>query len=74
MRRWSVPGSWGIIMALENEAHDCTSTPEKMRRILEYFNHPNFKTNFDAVNYFHASCEGFPGAYKALPHLSGTSI
>ena len=72
---WRAPleraGKLGIIMALENEAHDCTSTPEKMRRILEYFNHPNFKTNFDAVNYFHASCEGFPGAYKALRPFIG---
>ncbi len=56
----------GIVLALENEAHDATSTPAKMLRIMEHFNHPNFKTNFDAVNYFHASCEGFPYAYALL--------
>lgn len=56
----------GVILALENEAHDSTRTPEQMRAILEHFNHPNFKTNYDAVNYFHASCEGFPAAYEIL--------
>lgn len=61
----------GVTLALENEAHDCTSTPEKMLRILEYFSHPNFKTNFDAVNYFHASCEGFPRAYEVLRPFIG---
>lgn len=61
----------GIVLALENEAHDCTSTPEKMLGIMEYFHHPNFKTNFDAVNYFHASCEGFPGAYMRLKPYIG---
>lgn len=61
----------GITLVLENEAHDSTSTPVKMRRIMEYFNHPNFKTNFDAVNYFHASCEGFPAAYETLKPYIG---
>lgn len=56
----------GVTLVLENEAHDCTSTPKKMLEIMEFFHHPNFKTNFDAVNYFHASCEGFPGAYMVL--------
>lgn len=63
--------SLGITLVLENEAHDCTATPQKMRRIMEYFDHPNFKTNFDAVNYFHASCEGFPGAYQVLKPYVG---
>lgn len=61
----------GITLVLENEAHDCTSTPEKMFKILEHFSHKNFKTNFDAVNYFHASCEGFPWAYNVLKPYIG---
>lgn len=61
----------GIVLALENEAHDCTGTPEKMLQIMEHFRHPHFKTNFDAVNYFHASCEGFPGAYMLLKPYIG---
>ncbi len=61
----------GIVLVLENEAHDCTSTPEKMLKIMEHFHHPNFMTNFDAVNYFHASCEGFPGAYILLKPYIG---
>ena len=61
----------GVTLVLENEAHDSTSTPRKMRRILEHFRHPRFRTNFDAVNYFHASCEGFPGAYEVLRPFIG---
>ncbi len=65
----------GIVLALENEAHDWTATPEKMLKIMEHFDHPNFKTNFDAVNYFHASCEGFPGAYMLLrPYIGYVHI
>lgn len=61
----------GVTLVLENEAHDCTATPEKMLAVLKYFNHPNFRTNFDAVNYFHASCEGFPWAYEVLKPYIG---
>ncbi|MHB1365077.1 MAG: sugar phosphate isomerase/epimerase family protein [Eubacteriales bacterium] len=56
----------GITLALENEAHDSTATPEGMLEIIELFNSPFFKTNFDATNYYHASCEGFPYAYNLL--------
>lgn len=74
-RYWRAPLEYaaekGITLVLENEAHDSTSTPQKMLRILEHFNHPNFRTNFDAVNYFHASCEGFPGAYQVLKPYIG---
>ncbi len=56
----------GIPLALENEAHDSTRTPENMAAIMKHFDHPFFKTNYDAVNYFHASCEGFPASYEIL--------
>lgn len=56
----------GIVLALENEAGDASRTPENMKRIVEAFDSPNFKTNFDATNYFHASCEAFPYAYELL--------
>lgn len=56
----------GIVLAMENEAHDSTATPEQMLKILQYFDNPYFKTNLDVVNYFHASCEGFPAAYETL--------
>jgi len=56
----------GIVLALENEAHDSTATPENMLRIIESMHSKSFKTNFDATNYYHASEEGFPYAYEVL--------
>lgn len=56
----------GIILCLENEAHDTTRTPEGMLTVLESFNSDFFKTNFDATNYYHASQEGFPHGYEVL--------
>ena len=56
----------GVILALENEAGDASRTPENMLKIVESFDSPNFKTNFDATNYYHASCEAFPYAYELL--------
>ncbi|WP_283674994.1 sugar phosphate isomerase/epimerase family protein [Butyricicoccus sp. Marseille-Q5471] len=56
----------GIVLALENEAGDASRTPENMLAIVKAFDSPNFKTNFDATNYYHASCEAFPYAYELL--------
>jgi len=56
----------GIVLALENEAHDSTATPENMLKIVSFMNSDYFKTNFDATNYYHASQEGFPHAYEVL--------
>lgn len=55
-----------ITLVLENEAHDATRRPELMAAIMEHFHDEAFRTNYDAVNYFHASVEGFPGAYEIL--------
>lgn len=57
---------YGITLVLENEAHDMTRTPEGTKRILRLFDGPNFKTNYDATNYYHARQEGFPKAYDVL--------
>ncbi len=56
----------GITLAMENEAHDSTATPEGMLNVINAFGSQNFKTNYDATNYYHASCEGFPYAYEVL--------
>lgn len=56
----------GVKLVLENEAHDATARPEWMAAIMEHFHDEAFGTNYDAVNYFHASAEGFPGAYEIL--------
>ena len=55
-----------VTLALENEAHDATRTPEGTLEIIETMDSDNFKTNFDATNYYHASQEAFPYAYDLL--------
>jgi len=67
----------GVTLVLENEAHDATSSPQRMREIIEAADSPAFMTNFDVVNYYQASWEGFPSAYDLLKpyiryvHLKG---
>lgn len=56
----------GVTLVLENEAHDATRRPELMKAILDRFCDPDFLTNFDATNYFHASAEAFPYGYELL--------
>jgi len=56
----------GVTLVLENEAHDSTKNPEEMLRIAEAMDSEYFKINYDAVNYFQASYEGFPYAYEVL--------
>ena len=62
----SLAQQYGIIMVLENEAHDMTKTPAEMKNILDSFGQKHFKTNYDAVNYYQAGEEGFPFAYGLL--------
>lgn len=56
----------GIILVLENEAHDATKNPADMLKIVRTMNSPAFKTNYDATNYYQAGFEGFPYAYNLL--------
>lgn len=60
-----------VTLVLENEAHDATRRPELTAAIMEHFHDDAFKTNYDAVNYFHASAEGFPVAYEILKPYIG---
>ena len=55
-----------VILVLENEAHDITSKAEGMLKVLKAVNSDNFRTNFDACNYYHGGDEGFPNAYNVL--------
>ncbi len=74
-RYWAEPLDYakkrGITLVLENEAHDVTRHPETTAKIVEHFHDSAFKTNLDAVNYFHASEEGFPAAYEILKPYIG---
>ncbi len=60
---------YGIYLALENEAHDITKSPVKMRQIVEAMNSDFFRTNYDATNYYQAGFEGFPYSYEVLKDL-----
>jgi sugar phosphate isomerase/epimerase len=55
-----------VILALENEAHDVTQTPDNTLKIITEFDSPNFKTNFDATNYYQSANEPYPYAYELL--------
>jgi len=61
----------GVTLVLENEAHDASGTVEGMLRILEGVGSEAFKTNFDATNYYQASEEPFPYAYRRLKDYIG---
>jgi sugar phosphate isomerase/epimerase len=56
----------GIVMVLENEAHDITHTPDKVMQIINHFNSGHFRSNFDATNFYQAGIEAFPNAYEFL--------
>lgn len=58
--------SLGIVLALENEAHDFTQSPVTMKKVIDHFGSKSFKTNYDPTNYYHASNEAFPTAYEIL--------
>jgi len=56
----------GVILALENEGLDVTRTPKNVLSIIKHFDSKNFKTNFDATNYYQSSNEPFPYSYEIL--------
>ena len=72
---WSGPlksaGKYGIILALENEAHDATRTPDRMLKVMKHFKSAYFRTNLDVTNYYQAGCDGFPDAYDTLKDYIG---
>ena len=57
----------GVTVVLENEASDATGTVEGMTRIIEAVGPGEaFGTTFDAANYYHASEEAWPYAYRKI--------
>lgn len=56
----------GIVLLLENEAHDSTKNPFVMKKIIEDMNSRFFKANFDATNYYQSSYEPFPFSFEVL--------
>jgi sugar phosphate isomerase/epimerase len=56
----------GIVLCLENEATDFTSIPLTHKEVIDHFNSPSFKSNYDPTNYYHSSFEPYPYAYEVL--------
>jgi sugar phosphate isomerase/epimerase len=67
----------GVVITLENEAHDESALPESILEIVNTVNSAGFRTQYDPCNYYHADIEAYPHAYKmiheqiAYVHLKG---
>ena len=65
----------GVTVVLENEfdttGTDFTRRADTTLELVERINHPRFKLNFDASNFYIAGEEAFPYAYDRLrPHIA----
>lgn len=69
--------SKGIVITLENEAHDDSALPENVAAVCERVNSPGLGTQYDPCNYYHGNVEPFPHAYEVIKkhiryvHLKG---
>jgi len=67
----------GIVITLENEAHDDSALPENVAAVCERVNSPGLGTQYDPCNYYHGNVEPFPHAYEVIKkhiryvHLKG---
>jgi sugar phosphate isomerase/epimerase len=67
----------GVVITLENEAHDESALPESILGLVNMVDSVGFRTQFDPCNYYHAYIEPFPHAYEviheqiAYVHLKG---
>ncbi len=56
----------GVVITLENEAHDDSALPESVARMVQAVGSAGFRTQFDPCNYYHAYVEPFPHAYEVI--------
>lgn len=56
----------GVVITLENEAHDDSGLPENVRQIVEEVSSIGFGTQYDPCNYYHAGVEPYPEAYNVI--------
>jgi len=67
----------GVVITLENEAHDESAMPQAIAKLVQAVNSPGFGTQFDSCNYYHAYVEPYPHAYDVISshvryvHLKG---
>lgn len=59
----------GVVMVLENEAHDISHTPDKVLQIINHYDSECFRSNLDATNFYQAGVEAFPYAYEVLKNV-----
>lgn len=60
----------GVVITLENEAHDDSGLPGAVAELVRAVNSPGFGTQMDPCNYYHADVEPYPAAYETIrPHL-----
>ncbi len=64
-------GTRDVVIVLENEAHDESGLVPDVLRILQAVASPNFKTQYDPCNYYHAYEEPYPYAYELLKDYIG---
>jgi sugar phosphate isomerase/epimerase len=58
--------SRGVVITLENEAHDESALPESIASLVQTVNSPGFRTQYDPCNYYHAYAEPIPYAYEII--------
>lgn len=56
----------GVVITLENEAHDESGLPVNVAAVLDRFGGPGLGTEYDPCNYYHAGIEAFPYAYDLI--------
>lgn len=67
----------GVVITLENEAHDESGLPANVAAAVERVGSPALGTQYDPCNYYHAGVEPFPCAYEKIKkhiryvHLKG---
>ena len=60
----------GVVITLENEAHDDSALPQTIAELVQSVNSAGFRTQFDPCNYYHAYLEPYPQAYETIaPHI-----
>jgi sugar phosphate isomerase/epimerase len=61
----------GVVITLENEAHDESARPEDIAELVRSVASPGFRTQYDPCNYYHAYVEPFPHAYAVIREQIG---
>ncbi|MBI2516312.1 MAG: sugar phosphate isomerase/epimerase [Opitutae bacterium] len=56
----------GVVITLENEAHDESGLPEQVAAAVESVDSVGLGTEYDPCNYYHAGIEPFPHAYTTI--------